>query len=97
MENELIRTIRHGERKIIWADAQPSVPKIPSDGERIAGAKEVLLDPDIGNYDTGWAVFAACNDCIHEALSGSNSRMSGVLTETGDVVIQVDSDDCTYH
>ena len=23
MANELIRTIRHGERKLIWADAQP--------------------------------------------------------------------------
>jgi|10_taG_2_1085330.scaffolds.fasta_scaffold43608_6 hypothetical protein len=37
MTNELIRTIRHGERKIIWADKQPEqkVKATPSASETL--------------------------------------------------------------
>jgi hypothetical protein len=37
MTNELIRTIRHGERKLIWADAQPeqTVKTTPSASETL--------------------------------------------------------------
>jgi len=47
MTNELIRTIRHGERKIIWADAQPEQePKLSDQVERLTGA--------IRNIEKNW-------------------------------------------
>lgn len=44
MENKLIRTIRYGERKIIWADAQPeqTVKTTPSASETLDRIHRIL-------------------------------------------------------